>query len=273
MLNPIVSTSWLNENLEDPDLIVLYALLKGDKSELEVPLIPGTRCFDIKNAFSDTESEFPNTVPSPEQFEREARKLGINKNSKIVVYDHKGIYEAPRVWWLFKTMGHEQIVVLDGGLPAWKQEGFEVDTYALSTADEGDFIANYDSGNVCSIADTNKALSMDNMQVLDARSLGRFSGTAPEPREGLSSGHMPGSVSLPYTEVLDDGKFRPVAELKAIFESKKIANQNLIFSCGSGITACIILLAAEIALGNESAVFDGSWTEWAMTEGMEIVKE
>lgn len=273
MTTPLISTDWLEANLDDPELIILYVLLKGDYTELDVPLIPGSRCFDIKNNFSDTAAPFPNTIPSLEQFEQEAQKLGINKNSKIVVYDHKGIYESPRAWWLFKTMGHDNIAVLDGGLPKWKNENRPLHSYEKGKDKSGNFQANLKSKNVKYIASMDKLLQDKNSVVLDARSNGRYKGAAPEPRKGLSSGHMPGSSSLPFTEVLRDGAFKSKEQLQEIFSEYAAKDKSLIFSCGSGITACVTLLASELAGYQNQSVFDGSWTEWASTEGKEIVKD
>ena len=272
MESPLVSAQWLHENIGDPDLVVLYVLLKGDRSELDVPLIPGSRCFDIKNCFSDTNSELPNTLPSKEQFEKEARKIGLNHDSKIVVYDHKGIYESPRAWWMLKSMGHESVSVLDGGLPAWKDEKLNTDEYREYNGEAGNFSATFDASKFNQINEVEDLLLSDSTIVLDARSKGRFCGTAPEPRKGLESGHMPGSKSLPFTAVLIDGKFRSKAELKSIFNDINIEGKNLVFSCGSGITACIILLAAELIGKTDNSVFDGSWTEWA-TSGKEIARD
>ncbi len=270
MTNPLVSSQWLHDHLNDPNLIILDASQKknisGEKSKLENKQIKGARKFDIKNTFSDQESDLPNTIPSPEQFQEECRKLGINKNSKIVAYDNLGIYTSPRVWYLFKIMGHKEIAVLDGGLPEWDSNGFEIEEIADSVFEKGDFEAKYHPDLFKSRAEVKGNLKTKEAQVLDARSAGRFDGTAQEPRVGLPSGHIPQSTSLPYTEVLENGKYKSKEELKALFDKKEIDDRPMIFTCGSGITACVIMLASELVLENEKSVFDGSWTEWAQRE-------
>ena len=273
MISTIVSTEWLYEHCEDQNLIILYASLKGDQDELKSLHIPGAIFFDIKNKFSDVSSSLPNTVPDPQKFEEECQLLGINNDSMIVVYDMHGIYASPRVWWLFKTMGHDNIAVLDGGLPSWIHDGFDVVPYMEKKMNTGDFVAKYKDDNVKSIDQTAVSLTNNTAVVLDARSGGRFKGTAPEPRAELSSGHMPGACSLPYTEVLKDGLFKTKEELQILFKELDLGNSPLIFSCGSGITACIILLASEIAIDNPKSVFDGSWTEWASDQKRTIIKQ
>lgn len=272
MISTIVSTEWLYENSDDQNLIVLYASLKGDKDELKSLQIPEAIFFDLKNNFSDISSSLPNTIPSPQEFEEACQLLGINNESMIVVYDMQGIYASPRVWWLFKTMGHDNIAVLDGGLPGWIHDGFDVVPFVERKLKTGDFKANYKEEKIKSIDQTATSLDNKSAVVLDARSAGRFSGTAPEPRVGLSSGHMPGSCSFPYTEVLKDGHFKSKEELQKLFNGLNLGNSPLIFSCGSGITACINLLASEIALDNSKSVFDGSWTEWASDPSRKINK-
>lgn len=265
MKGPIISSKWLKEHINHPDLIILDASSLSDHSEIrsqDVKKIPHARYFDLKNNFSDTTSVFPNTFPSEEQFEQESRKLGINNSSLIVVYDTKDIYQSPRVWWMFKVMGHEKVAVLDGGLPDWISNGFEtVNNYEVPKQ-FGDFSAKLDSVKVKSIDFILSNIESRNHLIIDVRSKGRFLGIDPEPRKGLRSGNIPQSINLPYTEVLDGTKYKPIEELKNIFEKTAIDERPLTFSCGSGVTACIVLLAAEMALNNNTSVYDGSWTEY-----------
>lgn len=266
----LVSSEWLHTHLHDSNLIILDASQPSDPAAIR---IKGARIFDIKHVFSDTDSKFPNTLLSPEAFQLACRKLGISHNSQLVVYDSKGIYTSPRVWWMFTIMGHNAIAVLDGGLPDWIAQGYETEIGPQATGVEGDFVANFDASRVKNINSVQENLESQEAIVLDARSKGRFEGTAPEPRAGLSSGHMPHAISLPYTEVLEEGKYKPKEALQAVFERLELDDRPFIFSCGSGITACIILLASEMAMERPTAVFDGSWTEWALTEGMPIEGE
>ena len=274
MKKTIVSAKWLHKNLNNPDIVILDASQKENKSDLKTKFeglqIKNTRFFDIKNSFSKKDAALPNTLPNAKQFEQECRKIGVNKNSKIVVYDNLGIYTSPRVWWLFKIMGHKNIAVLNGGLPAWNKEGFELEPIKKSTYKLGDFEAILHPELVKDIDEIKTNLDTKNAIVIDARSEGRFNGTAPDPRPNLKSGHIPNSINLPYGNVLTDGKFKSDAKLKTIFKNLKIEEEPLIFTCGSGITACIIMLASELVSENKKAVFDGSWTAWASAKDTPI---
>ena len=274
MKNNFVSAKWLYNNLNNPDLIILDASQKetinNTTSQFQDVQIKNARFFDIKNSFSEKESELPNTLLSAKKFEQECRKLGINKNSKIVVYDNLGIYTSPRVWWMFKTMGHKNIAVLNGGLPTWIANGFEVVPINKTAYKLGDFKATFNNNLVKDIDFIKTNLTTKNALVIDARSEGRFNGTAPDPRPNLKSGHIPNSINLPYAKVLKNGKFKSKKVLKSIFNDLQINDKPLIFTCGSGITACIIMLASELVTNNQKAVYDGSWTEWASSKNTPI---
>ncbi|MFD1315638.1 sulfurtransferase [Namhaeicola litoreus] len=273
---PLVTVDWLQENLKNPDLIILNASQPENKNveneELYKLQIPGARWVDLKNVFSDVNSSFPNTFPDVTIFESAAQSLGINNKSKIVVYDNLGAYTSPRVWWMFKAMGHSQVAVLDGGLPEWLIKNFEVEPFVVKTYERGNFKADLHFDEVKGTKDILAQIKSKDELIVDARSEGRFKGTAPEPREGLSSGHIPGSVNLPYTEVLKDGKFKPKEELQHLFEKLNPENNPMIFSCGSGVTACILYLANELAAKVKKSVYDGSWTEWAHNDERPIDK-
>ena len=268
--SPVVSVSWLAEHLSHPNVILFDASIKKVSAPEDEPVssscIPGARFFDLKGAFCDPQSELPNTFPSAELFQRGARALGVNNSHCIVVYDNKGVYSSPRVWWLFQSMGHENIAVLNGGLPEWLRQGLETQSEFVETTAEGTFSAEYQAGRVYSIQQVEAALGSDNHLSLDARAAGRFAGTQPEPREGLSSGHMPHSKNLPYTEVVKDGILLSPDELRKKFEVLSAKDKRLICSCGSGITACALLLAATSVGYKDLVLFDGSWTEWASSD-------
>lgn len=266
-MKDIVSAEWLFKNLDNPNLVVLDASVRTNAYGKEFPTyegtIPKSRRFDLQQVFLDSSSPFPNTIPQPQEFEWAAQKLGINKNSVIIVFDNNGIYTSPRVWWLFQVMGHKNIAVLDGGFPNWINEGFPTVTKHLDTFERGDFKSNYDESLVITFEQVQQNIVHQEFLLVDARSEGRFQGTAHEPRPELQSGNIPHSVNIPYQEVLHNGKFKPKAELKALFNGKCDAETDLVFSCGSGITACIVMLASKIAYADSPKVYDGSWTEWA----------
>jgi thiosulfate/3-mercaptopyruvate sulfurtransferase len=263
---PLVSAKWLYNNLEAENLVILDASMNkvtsnAIQSSSEVK-IPQARFFDIKNNFSKINAPFPNTVPSKTQFTYEARALGINNNSAIVVYDDKGIYSSPRVWWLFKTFGYDNIAVLDGGLPEWKKSNYSLENKKDLNIEIGNIALSFRHKYFNFFNDIRNLSNEDQHIIVDARSVQRFEELVEEPREGLRCGIIPNSINLPYTEVLVDNCLRPEAELITIFNTLVDANTHLIFSCGSGITACILALAAYIAGFKNLSVYDGSWTEY-----------
>jgi thiosulfate/3-mercaptopyruvate sulfurtransferase len=264
----IISVDELKGILNDSDLIILDATipkvaLKDNSITSEKKWIEGARFFDIKKTFSNLESNMPNTLPSPEHFEKECRRLGINNSSKIVVYDDLGIYSSPRVWWMFKTMGHANIKVLDGGLPEWMKANYEMVSQSNQSFASGNFEANFDSSAVVDFNFIQSNLENQKALVIDARSSDRFNSRVPEPRADLRSGNISRSISIPYTEVLDGGKFKSKDELESVFSELQKENRPLVFSCGSGITACVLALATSEVLENKKSIYDGSWTEYA----------
>ncbi len=263
MLTPLVSVAWLAAHLHDPELIVLDASLptypSGKVSDFPGQQIPGSRPFDMKGTFADRESVLPNMIPQAEAFTDACQALGIHADSKIVVFDNLNAYASPRAWWMFRVMGHEAVAVLDGGLPAWIQAGHAVEaTAADKSYPRGDFVAHYHGALVRNANDLLENLQQPQEIVLDARSQGRFVGQAPEPHAGLKGGHIPQSINLPYSKVIRDGHFLPPQELEGVFASLSLGQSPLVFTCGSGITACIILLASELVLDNPKALYAGS---------------
>jgi len=264
VFGPIVSVEWLNTHLNDEHLIVLNATITkvvGNASEIENIQIPNAQFFDIKKEFSNVNAEFPNTISSEEQFQNKTRKLGININSKIVVYDDLGIYSSPRAWWLFKAFGFNNVAVLNGGLPEWINKGFNTEAEQENTKPLGNFIASYNPENVVFFNDLETISEDNNYKIIDARSSDRFNCIVPEPRQGLRSGIIPNSLNLPYNQVLNGNTIKSKEELVGVFNGLANKNQHLVFSCGSGITASILALASTIA-GYNNSVYDGSWTEY-----------
>lgn len=272
MKNTLVSIQWLKDNMQDPNLIILDASQQINQAnvlpEYTGIQIQGARFFDIKNDFSDTSNPLPNTFPHPETFEKAAQNLGINTTTKIVAYDSLGIYSSPRGWWLFQIMGHENVWVLDGGLPAWVQANLPVEKNETKTYPKGDFKSYFNPTMLKNTADVLANINTQAALLIDARSNDRFLGLTPEPRAGLRSGHIPGSLNIPYTDLVQNGFFFSKEKLKTILPNQE---KPIIFSCGSGITACIDYLAYEIIDStNSRAVYDGSWTEWGQSDSLPI---
>lgn len=267
-MSSIIAVGELNKILSDSDLIILDTTIPKVTSSnngdyIEKKYIKGARFFDIKKTFSNQESKMPNMLPTPEQFERECKKLGINNTSKIVVYDDLGIYSSPRVWWMFKTMGHSNIKVLDGGLPEWLKCGYPTVSETNQNHSLGDFESNFDTSEVKDFGFIQSNIESKKALIIDARSSERFQALVPEPRADLRTGNISRSINIPFTDVLENGKIKSIEKLKEVFSALNNETRPLVFSCGSGITACIVSLASTSVLQNKKSIYDGSWTEYA----------
>ena len=274
----VVSTGWLEREIGATDLVLLDSsvppVVPGYFSvnrDGEFAVIPGARRFDFDQVVCKPNTTLPHMLPEPELFEGEVRKLGISNTSTVIVYDDVGLYASPRAWWMFKAMGHDKVAVLDGGLPKWLSEKKEV-SKNFSEPCLGNFIAELDENLFCDFEAVLKGLERPSCAVLDARSELRFKGIEPEPRPGVRSGHMPNAINLPFPEVLNGGLLKSEQELREIFASLVSVNQEkIITSCGSGITACILTLAADVAGFRDLSVYDGSWAEWGLPGKLPVV--
>lgn len=267
----LVSTEWLAAHMDSPDVRVVdasyYLPHEGldPRSEYEDQHIPGAVFFDI-DEIADTSSGLPHMLPPPEKFASRVRRLGLGDGNRIVVYDQRGIMSAPRVWWSFKIFGHNDVAVLDGGLPKWRHEGRPLNDAPPSPA-ERHFTPRFNTFMVREKDQLQSNLSSGREQVLDARSRERFAGTAPEPRSGLRAGHIPGSLNLPFTDLIDPASqtFKPLEELKSLIADAGIdPKRPVVTTCGSGITAAVLALALELTGHRDFSVYDGSWAEWGL---------
>lgn len=257
----LVSVEWLQKHYNASNLILLDGTINKVISPAAIR-IPNARYFDIKKKFSDISAPFPSTLPSKSQFESEAQGLGIYNDSVIVVYDDKGIYSSARVWWLFKIFGFKKVAVLDGGLPQWQLKGFQVESYNEDRYDKGDFIAGFQPQLITDFKGLQEYITEENTLIVDARSKERFMCKVDEPREGLRRGTIPNSKNLPYTTLFNGYIMKPKKELLKIFNTLDANETQIVFSCGSGITACILALGATLCNYNNLIVYDGSWTEY-----------
>jgi len=264
-LPPLISAADLAALLGRPDLRIVDASWRLDgrdcRPDFEAARLPGAVLFDLE-ASSDADSPLPHMLPSPEAFAARMGALGLSDRDHIVVYDSFGLWSAPRVWWMLRTMGTERVQVLDGGLPAWRAAGLPLDSGPASRPSPATFHARFDRDAVASLDEVRRAL-VAGEQILDARPAARFRGDSAEPRPGLRSGHMPGARNLPFGELLTaEGRLRPATELEAAFAAAGIdLNRLTTTTCGSGVTAAILGLGLA-ALGRPFRLYDGSWAEW-----------
>ena len=273
--NPaLVDTAWLAAHLSAPDVHVVdasyYLPNEGldPRAEYEASHIPGAVFFDIDD-ICDSDNPLPHMLPSPEKFSSKVRRLGLGDGVRVVVYDQRGIWSAARAWWSLRVFGHDDVAVLDGGLPKWLNEARPVEE-GPPQAQPRHFTARVNTFLVRDKTQLLANLKSRREQVLDARAAGRFTGEAPEPRAGMRGGHIPGSRSLPFTELLDPETqtMRPAAALEERFAAAGIdLKRPVVTSCGSGVTAGVLALGLHLLGHRQVAVYDGSWSEWGLPDG------
>ena len=278
-----VDADWLAARLGDSDLSIVDAswylptmLVDGQprdgKAEFDAQHIPGAVYFDI-NAITEPASTLPHTLAPANVFAEKVGALGISDQDTIVVYDGMGLFSAARVWWNFRQMGARNVFVLDGGLPAWLDKGFEVES-GSPTVSAKTFNAQSNASAIASLDDMQQWVKDQSMQIADARPHDRFTGEAPEPRAGMRSGHMPGAHSVPFSLLAEKGRLRSADQLRAAFEQAGIdLSKPVVTTCGSGVTAAALSLALETLGHSDHKLYDGSWSEWGGREDTQVVKK
>ncbi|MEU9250976.1 sulfurtransferase [Streptomyces sp. NPDC048270] len=261
---PLVGADWLAARLAGPGLVVFDASVGAHRGAGR--RIPGARPFDLDGELSDHGAPAPHAMPTAARFAEAMRALGVDDTDTVVVYDGAGVYSSARAWWMLRAMGFDRAAVLDGGLPAWTAAGLPLqDAPPAYEGPRGSFTARPRPGLIVGAEAVAAALADPAAAVLDARTRERFSGAAPEPRPGLRGGHMPGALNLPFGDLQrEDGRMRPAGELREAFAALAGERERLYFSCGSGVTACVLALGADLAGYRRTAVYDGSWSEWGL---------
>lgn len=272
----VVSRDWLKERLGKPGLAIvdgswyLPAAKRDGRAEYEAAHIAGAVFFD-QDVIADLHSGLPHTLPSPALFAQNVGSMGITANETVVVYDGPGMFSAPRVWWMFHIMGVKNVFVLDGGLDGWKKAGFPV-TDKVTKIAPSLFTPHFNAGAVVSFDEMRDVVAHNRAQIADARGAGRFTGAETEPRAGMRSGHMPGARNLPATSLSHDGELKDLDSLRQLFEAAGVdLEKPVVTSCGSGVTASVIMLALASLGHKDNRLYDGSWSEWGSRPDTPVV--
>ena len=263
-----VGADWLAEHIDDPEIQIIDARMASpgqeDRNVAQEYLnghIPGAVFFDIE-ALSDHTSPLPHMLPRPETFAVAMRELGVNQDKHLIVYDEGNLFSAPRAWWMLRTFGVEKVSILGGGLAGWQRDVLLLEEGAVELP-EGEFNATFNPEAVVKVTDVLLASHENTAQIIDARPAARFNAEVDEPRPGLRRGHIPGALNVPWTELVRESELKTTDELDAIFFGRGVSyDKPIIVSCGSGVTAAVVLLALATLDVPNVKLYDGAWSEW-----------
>ena len=271
-----VAADWLAEHIDDPEIQIIDARMappgqeeRDLNAEYQAGHIPGAVFFDIE-ALSDHTSPLPHMMPRAEAFAVAMRELGVSSDKHLVVYDEGNLFSAPRAWWMLRTFGVEKVSIVAGGLEGWRRDGLPLEQ-GLPELPEGDFDGRVDPLAVKRLTDVLLVSHEGSAQIVDARPSGRFNGQVAEPRPGLRCGHIPGALNVPWTELVINGELKTTDELNEIFARQGVDFERpIIASCGSGVTAAVVVLALTTLGVNGVSLYDGSWSEWGARTDLPI---
>lgn len=272
-----VTAEWLAEHYSDENIQVIDArmLPPGQEKVRDIHAeylarhLPDAPFFDI-DALSDHSSPYPHMLPRAEAFAVAMRELGISSNKHLVVYDEGNLFSAPRAWWMLRQSGVEQVSILAGGLKGWEEQGYTLEDGPVSLS-EGEFIARFDAQATVKVTDVLLISHDSSAQLIDARAANRFRGEVDEPRPGLRRGHIPGSVNVPWNELVEKGQLKPTVTLENIFQLHGVnIEKPIVASCGSGVTAAVVILALHSLGAKNVRLYDGSWAEWGSRDDLPI---
>lgn len=271
----IVTPGWLAANLGSPDVVVLDSsfylgpMNRDADAEYRAGHIPGALRLDISKV-SDRSSPLPHMLPTPEAFADTVGLMGISERDTIVCYDGLGLFASPRLWWMFRLFGAKNVFVLGGGMPRWVAEGLPVEQDVMAR-EPTRFVARKPAQVIADAAHVQRVLAEGTAQVVDARPADRFTGQTPEPRPGMRSGHIPGSLNVPHGTLLKDGGLLPHDQLREKFAAAGVdLEQPIITSCGSGVSAAVVWLALDAIGIAPAGLYDGSWSEWGSRDDLPV---